>query len=102
MLNSVAPLAGAWIEIFLAIAIIAYAAPVAPLAGAWIEILSNEKANRHIPVAPLAGAWIEISASKEDVLSDVSLPSRERGLKCMEGKKRNKRGMRRSPRGSVD
>ena len=33
---------------------------VAPLAGAWIEIVCRAKENMMIFVAPLAGAWIEI------------------------------------------
>ena len=34
---------------------------VAPLAGAWIEIFAGYPHIYRIPVAPLAGAWIEIS-----------------------------------------
>ena len=33
---------------------------VAPLAGAWIEIGMAASAASYIAVAPLAGAWIEI------------------------------------------
>ena len=34
---------------------------VAPLAGAWIEIFSDlEEFDEIVDVAPLAGAWIEI------------------------------------------
>ena len=33
---------------------------VAPLAGAWIEMIRIIKNSSRIPVAPLAGAWIEI------------------------------------------
>ena len=33
---------------------------VAPLAGAWIEISVNKIPGVAIDVAPLAGAWIEI------------------------------------------
>ena len=54
---------------------------VAPLAGAWIEMALQLQASQAAQVAPLAGAWIEIQA---DLLADdweVSLPSRERGLK---------------------
>ena len=36
---------------------------VAPLAGAWIEIISRIGANFLDAVAPLAGAWIEIIKS---------------------------------------
>ena len=34
--------------------------PVAPLAGAWIEIYINDLEYDISMVAPLAGAWIEI------------------------------------------
>ena len=34
---------------------------VAPLAGAWIEIIQRIELDSTINVAPLAGAWIEIS-----------------------------------------
>ena len=33
---------------------------VAPLAGAWIEIIMEDVADTYDAVAPLAGAWIEI------------------------------------------
>ena len=33
---------------------------VAPLAGAWIEIYTNLEVLNYFNVAPLAGAWIEI------------------------------------------
>ena len=36
-----------------------------------------------IAVAPLAGAWIEIPVSVAVLAVDMSLPSRERGLKCI-------------------
>ncbi len=78
---SVAPFAGAWIEIqyppnvtvcFL----------VAPFAGAWIEILSGVKWSHCELVAPFAGAWIEIIDDALDFKGEYgSLPSRERGLK---------------------
>ena len=39
-----------------------FPAVVAPLAGAWIEMFCTPRAPRRIGgVAPLAGAWIEIS-----------------------------------------
>ena len=34
---------------------------VAPLAGAWIEMPTAPRMRTDLPVAPLAGAWIEIS-----------------------------------------
>ena len=56
---SVAPLAGAWIEIPGMIDHLSVLT-VAPLAGAWIEIYRNGSSSSDIFVAPLAGAWIEI------------------------------------------
>ena len=100
--ENVAPLAGAWIEIFPKI-LSFHAQSVAPLAGAWIEIVDNPygwkigfmslpsrerglKFQQFQPlvlpvvVAPLAGAWIEILGTKRTAQDH----------KC------------RSPRGSVD
>ena len=57
---SVAPLAGAWIEIKLRLDKAAHP-QVAPLAGAWIEIFFHLNFNIFfLQVAPLAGAWIEM------------------------------------------
>ena len=75
----VAPLAGAWIEMWYA----KYkntSQLVAPLAGAWIEMTTAFNEPSDFAVAPLAGAWIEIEEPT--------------------AKWRNKLG--RSPRGSVD
>ena len=118
----VAPLAGAWIEIYLEIKKL-FQSPVAPLAGAWIEINAHSFLRMPYPVAPLAGAWIEMSRVEElaqmfavaplagawieiiegTVIRSIgrSLPSRERGLKSKTQTKK-KRKHRRSPRGSVD
>mgnify|MGYP004497372975 CR=1 FL=1 len=57
--SSVAPLAGAWVEIG------SYKYPksiniVAPLAGAWVEIVKRTQRPLQTKVAPLAGAWVEI------------------------------------------
>ena len=57
------------------------AVSVAPFAGAWIEINIIAKIARDVFVAPFAGAWIEILLRAALNLSDESLPSRERGLK---------------------
>ena len=54
---------------------------VAPLAGAWIEIYTNFTIRGARIVAPLAGAWIEIGVLFFESVPPVSLPSRERGLK---------------------
>ena len=78
--NPVAPLAGAWIEILLALSI-PTADFVAPLAGAWIEIDGQIVLKEAVSVAPLAGAWIEICYIFYDDTRNWSLPSRERGLK---------------------
>ena len=56
---TVAPLAGAWIEITRRSAVL-IAFHVAPLAGAWIEICFLLCYWLSYSVAPLAGAWIEI------------------------------------------
>ena len=55
----VAPLAGAWIEIFASVYCCSLL-NVAPLAGAWIEINKESLDLFEYHVAPLAGAWIEI------------------------------------------
>ena len=77
---SVAPLAGAWIEI-LCLLFFMFLVPVAPLAGAWIEIDYCLRAAEDILVAPLAGAWIEMATKRRKMRPNGSLPSRERGLK---------------------
>ena len=41
---------------------------VAPLAGAWIEILTSYKFGDGVLVAPLAGAWIEIIDKTEKLI----------------------------------
>ena len=55
---------------------------VAPLAGAWIEIPISLTPPVPKAVAPLAGAWIEIYNKKSMITNyRLSLPLRERGLK---------------------
>ena len=56
---SVAPYAGAWIEI-MAIARVIRVIVVAPYAGAWIEICFIMSGIMLVLVAPYAGAWIEM------------------------------------------
>ena len=96
---------------------------VAPLAGAWIEILYAFSIVLSRIVAPLAGAWIEMPPVLLNRFLIQSLPSRERGLKCLPVKHAayrdpslpsRERGLKfytgsdspgptgRSPRGSVD
>ena len=55
----VAPLVGAWIEIYNHFELIDEKA-VAPLVGAWIEIGIKDGLDDYESVAPLVGAWIEI------------------------------------------
>ena len=79
-LPSVAPFAGAWIEIALSTETDSLL-EVAPFAGAWIEIESQIARAKAIDVAPFAGAWIEMTIWPAQCLRRASLPSRERGLK---------------------
>ena len=60
---SVAPFAGAWIEIYSGC--YEYSRTfVAPFAGAWIEICVPRAVFPLFWVAPFAGAWIEIYLSQ--------------------------------------
>ena len=80
-MNYVAPLVGAWIEIWLVNGQ-DILQNVAPLVGAWIEIYTYHIYIYLIHVAPLVGAWIEINAYKwQRIPPDGSLLSWERGLK---------------------
>ena len=56
---------------------------VAPFAGARIEIFSNSSSLIMDTVAPFAGARIEITLSTGFSVTILSLPSRERGLKSV-------------------
>ena len=58
-LQYVAPLVGAWIEIFIP-SVLVMGLFVAPLVGAWIEIFAISRAFCSLNVAPLVGAWIEM------------------------------------------
>ena len=78
--QDVAPFAGAWIEMSIRINGSDWN-HVAPFAGAWIEIPGQGLRPRHRRVAPFAGAWIEIGQALDDETRELSLPSRERGLK---------------------
>jgi len=62
--GSVAPRAGAWIEmsLFQRLACIAL---VAPRAGAWIEMPMIPLKLEDFEVAPRAGAWIEMEKSRK-------------------------------------
>ena len=75
---------------------------VAPLVGAWIEIYSERmKTALSLLVAPLVGAWIEISVVISPLLTALSLLSWERGLKYLLFLTQPW-ALRRSSRGSVD
>ena len=78
----VAPFAGAWIEISLR-SKNRFLSQVAPFAGAWIEIVLMIRYAYRKRVAPFAGAWIEIEQPSCIFTLQLSLPSRERGLKCV-------------------
>ena len=54
---------------------------VAPLAGAWIEIAYKLLGYKNVYVAPLAWVWIEMSPTWIPKSSRASLPLRERRLK---------------------
>ena len=97
---SVAPLVGAWIEI--KNNVVPYPGKkVAPLVGAWIEILRMLSGSFCQEVAPLVGAWIEILFLCHNLGIRRSLLSWERGLKyCYSFPVRPV--YRRSSRGSVD
>ncbi len=58
--HTVAPRAGAWIEITARERRQISHVRVAPRAGAWIEIINNNLVGLEKVVAPRAGAWIEI------------------------------------------
>ena len=63
---------------------------VAPYAGAWVEIFMNTSKFDWVDVAPYAGAWVEIILSEEqDAFDNMSLPTRERGLKLLFGRKKD-------------
>ena len=74
---------------------------VAPFAGAWIEIEVYTTPKPGLVVAPFAGAWIEIQYPWLKKIVILSLPSRERGLKCL-GDDISSLTLGRSLRGSVD
>ena len=74
---------------------------VAPFAGAWIEITHSFRRSTAKSVAPFAGAWIEIVSSGSGKFAEVSLPSRERGLKLCQAVLASLQKCR-SLRGSVD
>ena len=58
-LAPVAPFAGAWIEIMVAL-LLSLETIVAPFAGAWIEMVALWWYPLAVLVAPFAGAWIEM------------------------------------------
>ena len=66
--QKVAPLAGAWIEIYYGLRSVDWN-NVAPLAGAWIEIGILASISSRKKVAPLAGAWIDTMKASTAVVS---------------------------------
>ncbi len=74
---------------------------VAPLVGAWIEIYIAEEPVFDGSVAPLVGAWIEITDDYITKMTGRSLLSWERGLKSIRSRHHDGRKGR-SSRGSVD
>ena len=84
MAITVAPCAGAWIEIAAWRHGHAIYLKVAPCAGAWIEISGWPTFPRQAGVAPCAGAWIEIAGIHPRTYLLPSLPVRERGLKFLQ------------------
>ena len=98
--EKVAPLVGAWIEIYHPLSD-TIELSVAPLVGAWIEILDLINTGVFWAVAPLVGAWIEIFWPPSIMMISTSLPSWERGLKYVDHPELICRCSR-SPRGSVD
>ena len=74
---------------------------VAPLVGAWIEMYKASIVHLWRQVAPLVGAWIEILSEAYEHAVEKSLPSWERGLKSLPADVKDPFWSR-SPRGSVD
>ena len=122
-MDQVAPLAGAWIEIYLSIA--SYMTPaslpsrerglksltvpfleqlgcVAPLAGAWIEIDCLAGICPVVPVAPLAGAWIEMGLKSIERFLQRVAPLAGAWIEMWHSSHSGVSCRRRSPRGSVD
>ena len=61
----VAPLVGAWIEMWYSLSFDKVRHRVAPLVGAWIEIIRSLIMVESSKVAPLVGAWIEIKIGRK-------------------------------------
>ena len=97
--EGVAPLVGARVEIFWENDI-QRVFGVAPLVGARVEIAQSKKRKKTMSVAPLVGARVEIPLYPSLYSGDLSLPSWERGLKCVVSQCPI-RNPRRSPRGSA-
>ena len=100
-IGSVAPLAGAWIEISNSIITFSLS-KVAPLAGAWIEIFKSQKPSISIGVAPLAGAWIEIWIFSAFLYGYFVAPLAGAWIEIQDWTILFSCSCRRSPRGSVD
>ena len=101
MLAIVAPLAGAWIEIFVKYTSTRLSTVSLPSRERGLKFVESNSYCYKSSVAPLAGAWIEITDDDGKLTGNMSLPSRERGLKSPDGTPLQ-RNLCRSPRGSVD
>ena len=75
---------------------------VAPLAGAWIEIANDNCTLCPLYVAPLAGAWIEIETATYFSPVKCVAPLAGAWIEMLEWQLRVPTVARRSPRGSVD
>ena len=76
---AVAPLVGAWIEMYIDIAI-SFNLSSLPSWERGLKYSENELYSMKNSVAPLVGAWIEIAKERDEIIKEI----------------------RRSPRGSVD
>ncbi len=56
---------------------------VVPHAGTWIEITLTIKGGFADAVVPHAGTWIEIGIPDSEIMTPLSFPTRERGLKWL-------------------
>ena len=79
----VTPYAGVWIEIFIP-SIRCVKKFVTPYAGVWIEMIVEAASFDVVPVTPYAGVWIEITEKIQIKDKEMSLPTRECGLKFSE------------------
>ena len=77
----VAPLVGAWIEIYFGVEQVAITLPSLPSWERGLKLPVSHTWQIRLFVAPLVGAWIEIIHKLWIKDRNMSLPSWERGLK---------------------